>query len=150
MRQKARRLLAWVVRRTGGDSGQVTAFVIVLSVTLVAVAGLVLDAGLALAAKVQALDVAQAAARAGAQELDLYAYRTGETARLNPERAAATARGWLTSAGMDGTATATATTVTVSINRTTHTQLLQLIGVRTLHVSASATATAVQGVDGPI
>lgn len=149
MKRRTRLLLSWIIRRTGGDTGQVTAFVVVLSVTLVAVAGLVLDAGLALSAKVQALDVAQSAARAGAQQLDLYAYRTGGPAQLDPSRAAAAARGWLASAGMSGTASATSTTVTVTVHRTTRTQLLQLVGVRTLSVSASATATAVQGIGGP-
>ncbi|MDI6106041.1 pilus assembly protein TadG-related protein [Actinoplanes sp. NEAU-A12] len=126
-----------------------TPFVVLLSVVLVAVAGLVLDAGLAISAKVQALDMAQSAARAGAQQLDLYAYRTRGVARLDTGRAASTARSWLASAGVSGDASATATTVTVTVRRTTRTQLMQLVGVRSLNVSATATATAVQGVTGP-
>ncbi|MER7273509.1 pilus assembly protein TadG-related protein [Dactylosporangium sp. NPDC000244] len=141
---------AWVRRRTGGDdSGKVTAFVTVLMVALLGVAGLVLDGGLALAAKVQALDVAQAAARAGAQQLDLVQYRTTNIAVLDPARAAGAARAWLTAAGAEGDATATTTTVTVTVRRTSNTQLLQLVGVEQLHVSATATATAVQGVTAP-
>jgi Flp pilus assembly protein TadG len=135
--------------RTGDDSGQVTAFVTIMTLALVLFAGLVLDAGLALSAKVQALDAAQAAARAGAQQLNLAVYRERNIAQLDPARAEAAARGWLTSAGLDGTVTATTDTVTVTVNRVSHTQLLQLIGVTTLHVSASATATAIQGVTGP-
>ena len=143
-------VLRWVRRRTGGgDSGHVTPFVVILCVALLAVAGLVLDGGLALTAKVQALDIAQAAARAGAQQLDLVQYRTSNTAALDPVRAAAAARGWLAAAGADGDATATTTTVTVTVRRTTNTELLQLIGVQHLHITATATAVAVQGVTGP-
>ena len=135
--------------RTGGDAGQVSAFVAIMALALVLFAGLVLDAGLALSAKVQALDAAQAAARAGAQQLDLTLYREHNIAELDPPRAESAARGWLKSAGLDGTVTATTATVTVTVNRTSHTPLLQLVGVTTLHVSATATATAIQGVTGP-
>jgi Flp pilus assembly protein TadG len=140
----------WIRRRTGGDdAGQVSSFVVIFMVALLAVAGLVLDGGLALSAKVQALDVAQAAARAGAQQLDLVQYRTTNVAVLDPARAATAARIWLATAGVDGDATATTTTVTVTVRRTSNTQLLQLVGVEELHVSATATATAVQGVTAP-
>jgi Flp pilus assembly protein TadG len=136
-------------RRCGrGDAGQVTAFVVILALALFAVAGLVLDGGLALSAKAQALDEAQAAARTGAQQLDLTAYRTTGTARLDPTRAQAAATAWLARAGIDGTATATSTTVTVTVHATTHTQLLGLVGVDHLNVSASASATPQRGVTG--
>ena len=151
-RARLRRLVRarrWLRGRVGGDAGQVTPFAVLMTVALFAVAGLVLDAGLALAEKVRALDIAQAAARAGAQELDLYKYRTANIAELDPARAASAAQGWLASAGVEGEATATATTVTVTVRRTTSTQLLQIVGVGELHVSASASATAVQGVTGP-
>ena len=127
----------------------VVQYALTSATALLAVAGLVLDAGLALAEKVRALDIAQAAARAGAQELDLYKYRTTNVAELDPTRAAQAARVWLASAGVDGDATATTTTVTVTVRRSTNTQLLQIVGVGQLHVSASASATAVQGVTGP-
>jgi len=139
----------WLRQRTGGDAGQVTPFAVLMTIALLAVAGLVLDAGLALSEKVRALDIAQAAARAGAQELDLYMYRTSNVAELDPDRAASAARAWLTSARVEGDATATVTTVTVTVRRTSNTQLLRIVGVRQLHVSAIATATAVQGVTGP-
>jgi Flp pilus assembly protein TadG len=142
-------LLRRAGERAGDDAGHVSAFVTILTVALIALAGLVLDTGLALSAKVQALDAAQAAARTGAQQLDLVAYRTTNTAQLDPPRAQAAAHGWLTAAGLQGEAIATPTTVTVTVRRTTRTQLLHLIGVSTLNVSATATATAVHGVTGP-
>jgi hypothetical protein len=138
------------VRAVGrDDAGQVTAFVTILVAALLLLGGLVLDGGLALSAKAQALDTAQAAARVGAQQLDLATYRSTNTARLDPTRAAAAARQWLTSAGVDGDATATTTTVTVTVHRRQRTQLLQLVGVAEIDVSATATATPVQGVTGP-
>src|SRR2546421_9452763 len=149
MRHLLRRLLHRVRARTGDDSGQVTPFVVIVTIALIASAGLVLDAGIALSAKVQALDAAQAAARAGAQQLNLTEYREHNIAELDPPRARAAAQGWLSSAGLDGTVTATTETVTVTVRRTTRTQLLQLVGVRTLSLSATATATAIQGVNGP-
>ncbi len=146
---RMRCLLRRVRARTGDDAGQVTPFVVILTIALIAFAGLVLDAGMALSAKVQALDAAQAAARAGAQQLNLTAYRESNIAELDPPRAEAAARDWLSAAGLDDTVTATTTTVTVTVRRTTRTQLLQLVGVNSLDVSATATATAVHGVTGP-
>src|SRR5881398_1129703 len=94
-----RNLLRRVCARTGGDmggdAGQVTPFVVILTIALIAFAGLVLDAGMALSAKVQALDAAQAAARAGAQQLNLTEYREHNIAQLDPPRAQAAAQGWL-------------------------------------------------------
>ena len=50
------------------DGGRVTAFVVVLMTAILALAGLALDGGLALAATVRAVGQAESAARAGAQE----------------------------------------------------------------------------------
>lgn len=149
LRTRPARLIRRIRTRTSDDSGQVTAFVAIMTLAMVLFAGLVLDAGLALSAKVQALDAAHAAARAGAQQLNLTLYRERNIAELDPPRAEVAARGWLNSAGLDGTVTATTATVTVTVNRASNTQLLQLIGIGTLHVSATATATAIQGVTGP-
>src|SRR2546423_3383833 len=120
------RVLHRVRTRAGDDAGQVTPFVVILTIALIAFAGLVLDAGMALSAKVQALDAAQAAARAGAQQLDVTEYREHNIAQLDPPSAEAAARGWLASAGLDGTVAATVETVTVTVRRSTRTQLLQL------------------------
>ena len=134
---------------TSRDEGQVTAFVTVFMIGLLAVAGLVLDGGLALSTKIRALDTAQAAARIGAQQLDVVTYRTGGTERLDPVRAATAAQAFVAGAGLHGEVTATATTVTVTVHAQSRTQLLNLIGVSALPVSATATATPVRGVTGP-
>lgn len=133
----------------GDDRGQVSVFLTLVVVALIAVAGLVLDGGLALSAKVAALEAAQSAARAGAQEIDLVLFRTRGLARLDPARATASARGWLAAADATGQVQATESTVTVTVEDTTDTQLLRLVGLAHLRVSATATATAVQGVTAP-
>ena len=69
------------------ESGMVTAFVVIFTLALLAMAGLVLDGGLALAAKVQAIDDAQAAARAGAQAIDIPLYRATGQVTLDPGEA---------------------------------------------------------------
>jgi len=126
------------------DAGTVTAFVTVLAVALLAIAGLVLDTGLALSTKTEALDQAQAAARTGAQQLDLTGYRTTGAARLDPDQAAAAARDWLATHHLRGTVSASPDTVTVTVRRTHRTQMLGLIGIHTLTMTASATATPQQ------
>lgn len=107
--------------------------------------GLVLDEGLAMADRVRLLDVAQGAARSGAQAVDLAVYRATGQVRLNPALAAANARRFLSSAGIAGTATASATAVTVTVHGIRRTQLLKLVGVTSIPVAASATATAATG-----
>ncbi|MBN1174646.1 MAG: hypothetical protein JXA67_20955 [Micromonosporaceae bacterium] len=133
----------------GGDAGQVTPFAVVMVTALLLVAGLVLDAGMALSTKVQALDTAQAAARVGAQQLNLHVYRTTGVAELDPARAEQAARTWLASAGVQGTASATTAVATVTVRRASRTQLLQLLGIHELGVTATASARAIQGITGP-
>lgn len=131
-------------RRHGDDTGTVTAFTVILTLAALTFAGLVLDAGLAIATKVQAVTDAQAAARAGARELDVAALRTRAVIRLDPTRAETTTRSWLNRAGISGTVAVTAATVTVTVATARRTQLLQLIGLASIPVTATATAQAVQ------
>jgi Flp pilus assembly protein TadG len=65
----------------------VTAFVVIFSVALVFVVGLVFDGGRMLSAHRQARDVADAAARAGAQAISDDAIRNGERVVLDPDEA---------------------------------------------------------------
>jgi Flp pilus assembly protein TadG len=126
-----------------GDRGAVTAFTVVWLVAALLLGGLVLDAGLAVSTKVNARSVANAAARAGASELDLGALRTTGTVRLDPAKARAAAASWIARAGLPGTVTVTATTVTVSVTTSRPTQLLGLAGIGSIAVHATATADAI-------
>jgi hypothetical protein len=124
------------------QSGRVTAFVIIMVTAILLFAGLVLDGGLALAAKVRAVGEAQEAARAGAQEIDLTAYRATGTLHLLPQQASAAARSYLAAAGHSGTVY-----VTVTISQPT--ELLGLIGIGSIAVTGSGQAQPQRGIDGP-
>lgn len=147
-------------RLRSDDSGRVTAFFVVLTTAVLLFAGLVLDSGLALAAKVRAIGAAQEAARAGAQAIDLGAYRTDGTLRLDPDRAAALARAYLADAAVSrshatggGPADLTVSvvvigdTVTVTVAVSEPTQLLGLVGISSIRVSGTGSAHPDRGPD---
>ncbi|MFE0178031.1 pilus assembly protein TadG-related protein [Streptomyces sp. NPDC059002] len=126
----------------GDDRGQVTAFTVGVFAALWLFAGIVIDGGLVLAGKAQALDVAQEAARTGAQQLDVGRLRRGEEVRLLRGRASAAARAHVASTTDRGTVSVKGDAVTVQVTHQQRTQILQLIGLRTLTVHASGTAHA--------
>jgi hypothetical protein len=127
-----------------GETGMVTAFVVIFTVALVVMAGLVLDGGLALSAKVQAIDDAQAAARAGAQAIDIPLYRSTGQITLDPAQATTDAERYLTQAGHAGTVEVNGEQVTVTVTISQRTQILSLAGIGHLTVSGTGTANAEQ------
>lgn len=129
-----------------GEDGRVSAFVLVFTIGILALAGLTLDGGLALAAKVRANGQAEAAARAGAQAIDLGAYRATSRLELVPEQAIGNARRYLTSIGATGTVTVSGNTVTVTVTTTQRTQLLGLIGMTSLSIHGQGRAHPQRGV----
>ena len=131
--------------RLGEEDGMVSAFVVIFTLALLAMAGLVFDGGLTLSAKVRAIDDAQAAARAGAQAIDIPHYRAKGTITLDPAQAVADAQGFLAAAGEHGTVTVTGETVDVTVTITQPTQILSVVGVDQLTVSGAGSATAEQG-----
>lgn len=143
----------------GADRGRVTAFVVVLTTGILALAGIGLDGGLALAARVRAIGQAEAAARAGAQAIDLDTYRATGRLVLDPVRAVVAARSYLAAAGIDGDVTVlpasagpdagSGGTVVVAVTATHRTQLLGLVGVRELTVRGEGRAHPQGGVDPP-
>ncbi|MGW7514146.1 TadE/TadG family type IV pilus assembly protein [Streptomyces sp. NPDC054796] len=134
----------------GDDRGQVTAFLVALAGVVVLFAGLAVDGGLALAAKVRALSEAQEAARAGAQAVDLEAYRATNVLRLRPDQARDLAQRYLADTGDSGTAIATEQSVTVTVTARQPTRLLRLAGLRTLTVTGSGTAHPRHGVSDSV
>ena len=126
------------------DAGMVTAFVVIFTLALLVMAGLVLDGGLALSDKVRAVDDAQAAARAGAQAIDIPLYRSTGQITLDPAQAATDAEQYLAEAGQTGTVSVSGDQVTVTITVSQPTQLLALAGISHLTVSGTGTATAEQ------
>ncbi|MGW3960135.1 pilus assembly protein TadG-related protein [Amycolatopsis sp. NPDC005003] len=138
----ARRPAAW----WRADEGSVSAFVVVLVAGLLALAGLGLDGGLALAAKVRATGQAESAARAGAQAIDLATYRATGALRLVPAEADGLARRYLAGVGATGTVTATADTVTVTVTTSQRTQLLSLIGIPAITAHGNGAAHPQRGI----
>ncbi len=132
-------------RARADESGMVTAFVVIFALALLAMAGLVLDGGLTLAAKVRAIDDAQAAARAGAQAIDIPLYRATGQITLDPQQAVADAEHYLAVSGNTGTVAVTGNQVTVTVRLTQPTQILSIVGVDTMGVSGTGSATAEQG-----
>jgi Flp pilus assembly protein TadG len=134
-----------------GEQGQITVFVVVIMVALLAVAGLVYDGGRALAAKTTCIDIAQEAARAGAQQVNLATFRASGQVMLDASAAQAAAQAYLAGTGTGDTATVTVAgdTVTVAVSSGQPTVFLGLIGIRSLHVTGTATATAESGITGP-
>ena len=136
-----------VGRLTGdprGEEGMVTAFVVVFTFALLLMAGLVIDGGLTLAAKVQAIDDAQAAARAGAQAIDVPLYRSTGEITLDPTQASTDAEAFLARTGHTGTVSVNGDQVTVTVTITQPTQILSLVGIDSLTETASGSATAEQ------
>ena len=143
----------WGCNRCQGDRGQVTAFFVVLLAAMLVCAGLVLDGGLALRDKVRAINEAQEAARAGAQEIDLSAFRRDGAVHLDGAQATAAARRYLTATGNPLSAQSTVTVagdqVTVTVTRRQPTQLLTLIGLPSLTVHGTGSAVAAFGIGAP-
>lgn len=126
-----------------------TAFLVGLTASLLALAGLVLDGGLALATKAQAAGAAEAAARAGAQAIDLATYRSDNRLQLEPAEAAQKAQAHLSAAGVDGKVSVSGNTVTVVVTASQRTQLLDLVGISSIEVQATGHASPHRGVTTP-
>lgn len=122
------------------DGGYATAFVVVFTLALMAVIGLAVDGGAAAAAHARAQTAAAAAARAGADEIDLEHFRATGITRLDPAAAGSAAADWLAAVEQTGTVTATAGSVTVTVSGEQATQILGLVGVDAIGVTATATA----------
>jgi hypothetical protein len=131
------------------ENGQVTAFIVVIATTVLMFAGLVLDGGQTLAAKVRALGEAQEAARAGAQAIDLAAYRSTGALTLTPDHALTLAQRYLAATGHAGTVRVTGNTVIVTVTITQPTALLHLVGVGSLSVTSTGSAQPQRGITAP-
>jgi hypothetical protein len=130
--------------RRGGEDGAVTAFVVVFTLALILMAGLVLDGGLTLGAKIQAINEAQAAARAGTQAIDLATFRATGQITLDPAQATTDADNYLAAAGHTGTVEVNGDQVTVTVSITQPMQILSIAGINHLTVTGTGTATAEQ------
>ncbi len=125
-----------------GDDGSITALVVVLAMTFVACAGLAIDGGRLVAAKIELGDQAENAARAGAQEVT--SLRSG-TLQIDKGRAVKAAEKFLTSQGLTGDVFIRNNEVTVIVSRNVPMTLLSLFGAKPKTLSAQRSAIPVDG-----
>jgi hypothetical protein len=133
--------------RARGDRGTVTAFVVSFSIALLAVGGLVLDGGYLLAARERAYDEADAAARAGAQAIDVDALRSGGTATLTLPDVERRVQDYLEGSGHQAVVEVNGDQVTVTLTHERSMVLLGAFGVGPVAIEATGTASAVQAVE---
>jgi Flp pilus assembly protein TadG len=131
-----------VRKRLQTERGSITAFVAVLAITFIACAGLAVDGGRLVAARVQLADHAENAARAGVQEVT--SLRSGEP-DIDVGRARSTAVAYLRSHGISGEVLVTTEIVTVTVRRVVPMSLLGLFGAGSRMISAERSAKAVTG-----
>ena len=126
------------------ERGQVTVLVLGLSVLAFAVAGLAVDGTRAWLLRRTLQNAADAAALAGAGELDTSAFygSGGSELDLDPGRGRSMATAWLADRGVTAGVAVVATdeTVTVELRGEVTTTFLGLIGVQTIPVLVSAEA----------
>jgi hypothetical protein len=125
----------------------VTAFVAVIAVALVMVAGMAYDGGQVLAAHATARSHAAKAARAGAQEIDLVTLRQTGESTLDPAAAEAAALAYLEEARAVGSASVEGSTVTVTV---TVVQPMHILPLPDRTVVATEDASAVEVVVGEV
>jgi Flp pilus assembly protein TadG len=122
------------------DRGTVTAFVASLSLALLLSAGLVVDGGRIVDARLEASDAAASAARAGAQAV--VGVRAGQR-RLDPARAVSDAQAFLANTGHQGAVTVDGDRVVVRVSVTRRMVFIGLAGVGPRTVTAVRSARAV-------
>jgi Flp pilus assembly protein TadG len=130
------------------EQGSATIFVVGLALVLFAGAGLAIDGGRAINARDKATDIAEQAARSGADQLDQDALRNDGTVVLDQTAARARADSFVSVAGYAPTTATTVDSVTVRASATYRTALLGIVGINTIDVSGIATANPVTGING--
>jgi len=127
-------------RRPDAERGAISVFLAVLVPGLLLIIGLAVDGGAKVAAAQRANAIADEAARAGGQALDVSAALTGEV-RVDPAAAVAAAQDYLARNGVPGTVTVVdGDTLYVTTSITQPTTFLGLIGISSLTVEGSGIA----------
>ena len=127
------------------EDGTVTVFVVVFMVALLVVAGLVIDGGNVLAARREAANVAESAARAGAQALDETTARATGAAHLSPAQARRDAQAYLDDNGYQGTVSLDGDTVLVTVTINQPLSILGVAGLADATVTGRGSARAIRG-----
>lgn len=126
-----------VDRRTVRHRGSVSVFVIGLVLSFMVAAGLAVDGGRLVAARIAVSDHAENAARVGAQQVG--SVRSGRRL-LSLGAARAAALEYLASQGLTGEVAVSSRTITVTTRITQPTTILRLVGIVERTVTASRSA----------
>jgi Flp pilus assembly protein TadG len=135
----------------GAEQGSATILVVGLAIVLFACAGLAIDGGRAINARDKATDVAEQAARAGSGQLDDAQLRQpGGAVVLDQAAAQLREEQFVADAGASYVPTTTTTrdSVTVKVSWTYKTAILGIVGINSIDVSGSATASPATGPNG--
>jgi hypothetical protein len=135
-----RTVVAWP-RPVRGDRGAASLTFLMIGMTVLLFAAALLGGGALFGARAHGFDLAQAAARAGAQQIDIGTYRASGVLRLDPPRAAKAAGQFLAAAHATGTVRVTAATVTVTATSRQRTPMLKPFGVSRVTITETASAT---------
>jgi Flp pilus assembly protein TadG len=135
------------------QAGSATIFLLAIIPVLVILLGLVYDGGEAYTAHTRALNLAEQAARTGAQEVDLATVRAGGPYRLNQSRAVSAASAYLAAGGPQGGQVSIvpdpqtgADAVQVTVPWSVATTFLGIIGKSEISGTATASARNAAGV----
>lgn len=124
------------------DRGVVSGFVVSLGLSLFVMSGLAIDSGRLVAARTEAADHAENAARLAAQEITLI--RLG-VRTIDPLRARSVVAAYFDRHDVDGTVVIDHQSVSVTVRTEQDTTLLHLVGIDSRSLSATRTASVVAG-----
>jgi Flp pilus assembly protein TadG len=130
-----------------GDRGSVALILAILTVGMLALAGLVIDGGAMLAARGRTADLAEQSARAGASAITPASLRGPSPAglRIDPAAADRAASRVLAAGNAWGEVSVNTDTVTVTAHVSAPATLLSAFGIVDLTEDATATATLLHG-----
>jgi Flp pilus assembly protein TadG len=134
-------------QRARDDAGSVALYLALYMLALMVLAGLVIDGGAAIAARARAADLAEQAARAGADALVPASLRGLSPAemRIDPAGAQAAADRVLGLGGATGVVSVAGLDVSVTAHVPRRAAVLSAVGIDDLTGTATATATVLYG-----
>ncbi|MCK5891702.1 pilus assembly protein TadG-related protein [Aeromicrobium sp.] len=134
---------------TRDERGAAALFIVLMTVAMLAAAGLVIDGGAALGDRRTLTNQAEQAARIGADALNQDSLRDGGRPTVDPARARAAADAYLRSVGAPpASITITGGRVTVTLTGRTSTNILSLAGLTSITVTGTGTAESIDA-DSP-
>ncbi|MFC8953664.1 pilus assembly protein TadG-related protein [Streptomyces sp. NPDC057101] len=128
--------------RHGGDQGSFSPFYALSAIGIIMIMGLLVDGGGALNATNKATGLAQEAARAAGQQLNIPEAVQGTEITVDPDAAVAAAQDYLAAQNVSGSVTITdgGQRLEVTVHDTYNTLFAQFVGRSTINVSGTAHA----------